>query len=84
MRNPRVSLFVTACVVVAPAAALAADPQVDRGKYLVTITGCNDCHTPGTLLSRIATTTIVVIEFHYRSGQPSGIVGGAKRAADSW
>ena len=28
--------------------ALAADPAaVARGKYLVTISGCNDCHTPG-------------------------------------
>ena len=25
----------------------AADPQIARGKYLVTITGCSDCHTPG-------------------------------------
>ena len=24
---------------------------VDRGKYLVMIAGCNDCHTPGYLLS---------------------------------
>jgi mono/diheme cytochrome c family protein len=24
-----------------------ADKQVARGKYLVTIAGCNDCHTPG-------------------------------------
>jgi mono/diheme cytochrome c family protein len=24
-----------------------ADPQSDRGKYLVTLGGCNDCHTPG-------------------------------------
>ena len=23
------------------------DPQVDRGRYLVRIGGCNDCHTPG-------------------------------------
>ena len=23
------------------------DPMVARGKYLVTIGGCNDCHTPG-------------------------------------
>lgn len=28
--------------------ALAADAkQVERGRYLVTIAGCNDCHTPG-------------------------------------
>lgn len=24
-----------------------ADPQVNRGRYLVQIGGCNDCHTPG-------------------------------------
>jgi mono/diheme cytochrome c family protein len=24
-----------------------ADPQVERGRYLVKITGCNDCHTAG-------------------------------------
>ena len=24
-----------------------ADPQVERGRYLVRIGGCNDCHTPG-------------------------------------
>ena len=24
-----------------------ADPQVDRGRYLIRITGCNDCHTAG-------------------------------------
>jgi mono/diheme cytochrome c family protein len=28
-----------------------ADPaQVERGKYLVTLSGCSDCHTPGGLL----------------------------------
>ena len=44
-------------VVVAAAAALlpivaahAADPQVERGKYLVTFGGCTDCHTPGHFL----------------------------------
>jgi mono/diheme cytochrome c family protein len=29
-----------------------ADPQVDRGKYLVTFGGCNDCHTPGYFLGK--------------------------------
>jgi mono/diheme cytochrome c family protein len=24
-----------------------ADPQLERGRYLVRIGGCNDCHTPG-------------------------------------
>jgi mono/diheme cytochrome c family protein len=32
------------------AAAHAADPQVERGKYLATIGGCTDCHTPGHFL----------------------------------
>ncbi len=26
-------------------------PSVERGRYLVKIAGCNDCHTPGYLLS---------------------------------
>jgi mono/diheme cytochrome c family protein len=30
--------------------ALADEAQVTRGRYLVTIAGCSDCHTPGTLL----------------------------------
>lgn len=32
----------------ARAAGDAPDPKVARGKYLVTIMSCNDCHTPGT------------------------------------
>jgi mono/diheme cytochrome c family protein len=31
-------------------AALAADAQTERGKYLVEISGCSDCHTPGNFL----------------------------------
>jgi mono/diheme cytochrome c family protein len=34
------------------AAASAADPEVERGKYLVTIASCNDCHTPGHFLGK--------------------------------
>ena len=30
--------------------AFADDAQVARGRYLVTIAGCSDCHTPGALL----------------------------------
>jgi mono/diheme cytochrome c family protein len=30
----------------------AADIQVERGKYLVTIAGCSDCHTPGALMGK--------------------------------
>jgi mono/diheme cytochrome c family protein len=32
--------------------ALAQDPQVARGKYLVTIMSCTDCHTPGYFLGK--------------------------------
>jgi mono/diheme cytochrome c family protein len=30
----------------------AADPQTERGKYLVSLGGCNDCHTPGYFLGK--------------------------------
>jgi mono/diheme cytochrome c family protein len=30
----------------------AADKQVERGKYLVQVGGCTDCHTPGHFLGR--------------------------------
>jgi mono/diheme cytochrome c family protein len=37
----------------APVAAHAADPAaIARGKYLVTIAGCHDCHTPGYFLGK--------------------------------
>ena len=29
-----------------------ADAQIDRGKYLVVLAGCNDCHTPGFFLGK--------------------------------
>jgi mono/diheme cytochrome c family protein len=35
-----------------PMAAQAADPQIARGKYLVTIASCLDCHTPGFFLGK--------------------------------
>ncbi len=37
---------------VSASAAFAADQQVERGRYLVTIAGCNDCHTPGYFLGK--------------------------------
>ena len=44
-------VLATASVIALPAfAALADDTQVARGKYLVTLGGCNDCHTPGYFL----------------------------------
>ena len=33
-----------------PSPALADDAQTARGRYLVTLSGCSDCHTPGALL----------------------------------
>jgi mono/diheme cytochrome c family protein len=30
----------------------AADPQIERGKYLATIAGCSDCHTAGYFLGK--------------------------------
>jgi mono/diheme cytochrome c family protein len=36
----------------AATAAQAADPAAERGKYLVSIAGCNDCHTPGYFLGK--------------------------------
>lgn len=43
--------FATASIVAFPTfAAMADDSQIARGKYLVTLGGCNDCHTPGYFL----------------------------------
>jgi cytochrome c553 len=41
-----VALVSAACAPGASLAAAAGSAQVDRGKYLVSIMGCNDCHTP--------------------------------------
>lgn len=47
------SLLLAAILTAAPALfGQAADPQIERGKYLVQIGGCTDCHTPGALLGR--------------------------------
>jgi mono/diheme cytochrome c family protein len=46
-------LFVAAAAAVGVSSAAFADEgDVARGKYLVTIGGCNDCHTPGALLGK--------------------------------
>lgn len=41
--------YLIACALAAASLNLAwaEDAQVARGKYLVTVAGCNDCHTPG-------------------------------------
>jgi mono/diheme cytochrome c family protein len=40
-------IVATAALLSAPAAA---ETPIERGKYLVTIAGCSDCHTPGSFL----------------------------------
>jgi mono/diheme cytochrome c family protein len=37
----------------------AAEAQVAHGKYLVTLAGCNDCHTPGGLFGKPDTTRVL-------------------------
>ncbi len=47
------SLLVLGATLSAPCGkANAADPQVERGKYLVSVIPCSDCHTPGTFLGK--------------------------------
>ncbi len=45
MRSPAIgmALVAGACSL---AQAQAVDPQIERGRYVVAIAGCNDCHTP--------------------------------------
>jgi mono/diheme cytochrome c family protein len=54
MRKDRTRLFLAVIVagVASAGPALADEAQIQRGKYLVTITGCSDCHTPGGLLGQ--------------------------------
>lgn len=47
-----VKATLAAALVACVATAAQADDQVARGKYLVTIMGCNDCHTPGYFLGK--------------------------------
>jgi mono/diheme cytochrome c family protein len=47
------TIIAAAAALCAPLAAHAADPAaVQRGKYLVTIASCHDCHTPGYFLGK--------------------------------
>jgi mono/diheme cytochrome c family protein len=46
------ALLVSAVAYLVCSAAALADGLVDRGKYLVAVTGCSDCHTPGTFLGK--------------------------------
>jgi mono/diheme cytochrome c family protein len=46
------SIVVVAAAFVACSGLARAQTPVERGQYLVTITGCSDCHTPGGLLGQ--------------------------------
>ena len=57
MRRCNTCSVLAACALLALSTAIAGqaradDAQVQRGKYLVTIAGCSDCHTPGALLGQ--------------------------------
>lgn len=47
MFRTAVGLVFLTVSVLAPPSHAADDAQIARGEYLVTISGCNDCHTPG-------------------------------------
>ena len=63
------SLMLTLAMLTAHAAC-ADDPAVERGRYLVKIGGCNDCHTPG-----YAQSGGKVPEAQWLSGVPLGFNG---------
>lgn len=44
-------IWITVFVSMFSGAARSENDQVARGRYLITIAGCNDCHTPGYLLN---------------------------------
>lgn len=48
----RIGLLALTLALLSPLPARADASQVARGKYLVTIAGCNDCHTPGYFLGK--------------------------------
>lgn len=43
----KIAIAALALLAATSAFAQQTDPQVNRGRYLVKIGGCNDCHTPG-------------------------------------
>jgi mono/diheme cytochrome c family protein len=53
LRKLRVAAMAVALAsLLLPAPANAGSPAVERGKYLVNLAGCNDCHTPGYFLGK--------------------------------
>jgi mono/diheme cytochrome c family protein len=47
IRNLALIISVGCAWVAVPFSAAAADPQIERGRYLTSFGGCFDCHTPG-------------------------------------
>jgi uncharacterized protein YjiS (DUF1127 family)/mono/diheme cytochrome c family protein len=47
LRRARVAAIAVAASAISSAAVLAQDAQIKRGRYLVNLGLCNDCHTPG-------------------------------------
>jgi mono/diheme cytochrome c family protein len=52
MNKRRVLLSLVLLAAAASRPAFADDAQIQRGKYLVQISGCSDCHTPGGMLGQ--------------------------------
>jgi mono/diheme cytochrome c family protein len=52
MIRKSVRLTLLAAAVVVSTTAVADEAAIQRGKYLATIGGCNDCHTPGYFFGR--------------------------------
>ena len=71
MRNWRSSLLVATAIMGASTAASAAETQVERGNYLVTLAGCRTCHTPGVLLGKPDLTRILAGSDTSDSGFPA-------------
>ena len=46
----KIAALLMIAVAALPLAARADESAVERGKYLVTLGGCGDCHTPGALV----------------------------------
>jgi mono/diheme cytochrome c family protein len=63
------SLIVVAAIAL-PVLATASEPTVDRGRFLITFGGCNDCHTAGYMEKEGA-----VPESEWLMGAPTGFQG---------
>ncbi len=52
MFRVQLSVSVVCSILVVAQSASAADTELDRGKYLVSVIPCTDCHTPGSFLGK--------------------------------